>query len=119
MNLLTQEQKNIIVSTFYHVHEAIRKQNWNELYTAFVSMECTPDEIMWEIRDYPGTVTKCTLSEFTDGVLIEEDGFTERGFLCWASVWLDGVRSDLSMEGIFEFHENSLSHMTLTQVHVF
>lgn len=119
MNQLTQGQKGSIISAFYQVHEAIRKQDWDILQTVPFSMECTSEEILSEIRDYPGVVTGCTLSEFASGVLIEEDGFTERGFLCWANVWLDGVRSDLSMEGIFEFHEDSLSHMTLTQVHVF
>lgn len=51
---------------------------------------------------------------------IEDDGIlSDSRILACASVFLNGERSDLSIECIFTFDKESISKTYLTQVHVF
>lgn len=116
---LTAIQKDRIQNEFYMIHEAIRLRNWSRFDNANFTMRCTPEDIIFEIDDYPGRVTKCSEEELNVSIVWDDDGITDGVVLAWASIWLDGKRSDLSMECFFGFKGEKLVHTILQQVHVF
>lgn len=82
-----------------------------------VQLECEIDDILFELNDYPGEMTGCTIEEFFDGICLEDfDGYTINAM---ADLFFDGEQGDLSMECSFKFHGRELKKAVLHKVHVF
>ncbi|MBR1863215.1 MAG: hypothetical protein IJ806_03910 [Ruminococcus sp.] len=124
MEKISDTQKKLMQRKFYEIHELIRNQEWNKLETNNLYCKCSKEDmiedILFELAEYPGTVTYCTFDEFILGVNIEDDGILSNDqILACASVFLDGKMSDLSIECIFSFDNDIITKTYLTQVHVF
>lgn len=118
MELITDNQVEIMKRKLYEIHEYLRNKNWDGIASNSIISKYSPDQILFEIEEYPGIVTKCSYDDFEKAVCLEDEGVTEKGIWGWAQIWLNGERSDLSIECFFEFDGDILLKTTINKVHV-
>lgn len=109
-------QIRLLVEKMYYIHELIRKGSWVELKQN-VEMDCTVEDILFELNDYSGELSECNINDFFEALRLDDfDGFNVDAM---AQFWVDGEESDLSMECNFVFYGRDLKKVTLKRVHVF
>lgn len=109
-------QIKILVEIMYSIHKFILKKDWTSL-AKIVQLECKIDDIIFEINDYPGSISECSIHDFFNSVRLNDfDGYTIDAM---AQFYVDGEESDLSMECSFTFNGKELKKAVLHSVHVF
>lgn len=108
-------QITLLTEKMYELHELIRTSNWDKLIKE-VELGCTIDSIIYELDEYPGKITQCSINEFFNAMRFDGfDGFTIDVI---GQFWIDGEESDLSMECKFDFYGKELKKIKLETVHV-
>ena len=102
----------------YRIHGLILRRDWDTLRTLAVMAQDMPEDILFELNDYPGEMTDCTEQEFCDELLIYDWDAVSQMHV-GAPLWFDGEPGDLSMECEVVFDGRAVKRVTLCGVHVF